>query len=137
MKVILDTNVLLVAIGKHSKHRWLFDGFLNKRFNLLISNEILEEYAEIIANRADEFVSNSIISLLLNSENVTKVDIYFHWQLIVNDPDDNKFVDCAVSGVVDYLVTEDHHFNLLKSTEFPSIKVVSIAEFQEIFLQNQ
>lgn len=50
MKIILDTNCLLVSIPKQSKFRWAWDAFRRKDFILCYSNEILEEYNEIIAD---------------------------------------------------------------------------------------
>ncbi len=57
----------------------------------------------------------------------------FH--LIETDKDDNKFVDCAIAANAKYIVTEDHHFNVLKKIEFPKLNVVNIDEFL-IILQN-
>lgn len=49
--------------------------------------------------------------------------------LIIADPDDNKFVDCAIAANARFIVTEDHHFNVLKDITFPSVAVVSIDDF--------
>ena len=46
--------------------------------------------------------------------------------------DDNKFADLAISGNVDYLVTNDKHFNVLKSLNFPTVQVVDLEEFRKI-----
>lgn len=46
--------------------------------------------------------------------------------------DDNKFVDCAIAGNVDYLVTNDRHFRILSEIDCPKITVISIDEFVEI-----
>jgi len=67
--------------------------------------------------------------LLLSLDNVEKTSIYFHWNLIEKDPDDNKFVDCAVSARVKYIVTNDKHFKHLKNIDFPPIEVVSADDF--------
>ena len=64
--------------------------------------------------------------------NIELVNPYYNWNLISNDPDDNKFVDAAVSGNVDYLVTNDKHFNVLKEVEFPPLNVISLQEFEEL-----
>ncbi len=53
--------------------------------------------------------------------------------MITVDPDDDKFVDCAFASGVDYIVTNDSDFNILKKIEFSKIKVVTIQEFEEIF----
>jgi len=55
--------------------------------------------------------------------------------LIEQDADDNKFVDCALAGQADYIVTEDRHFNVLKSLDFPYVEVVSLAAFQRLLTQ--
>jgi predicted nucleic acid-binding protein len=47
MKVVLDTNVLLVSIPKKSKYRAIFDALIDGHFNAVISNDILSEYVEI------------------------------------------------------------------------------------------
>ena len=49
--------------------------------------------------------------------------------LIQADEDDNKFVDCAIVANARYIVTEDHHFDVLKSIPFPSVDVIGIDEF--------
>ena len=45
------------------------------------------------------------------------------------DKDDNKFVDCAVSCNADYLVTNDRHFDILASIEFPKVITIKAKEF--------
>ena len=47
------------------------------------------------------------------------------------DPDDNKFVDCAVAADAEYIVTNDSHFNILKHTDWPKITIIAIKEFYE------
>lgn len=69
------------------------------------------------------------------SPDVLQVNKYFFWNLITADPDDNKFVDCAVAASADYLVTEDKHFKVLKNIPFPPVTVVSMDDFLEV-LQN-
>lgn len=46
--------------------------------------------------------------------------------------DDEKFADCAVASNVDYLVTNDKHFEVLKRIDFPIIQVVNDKEFEVI-----
>ena len=50
--------------------------------------------------------------------------------LITQDPDDNKFVDCAIVANADYLVSEDNHFNVLKDIPFPKVNVITLEQFQ-------
>jgi len=129
MKVVLDTNVLLVSIPKISPYRLILDSLLNKRFDLIISNDVLNEYTEIIAQKSNATVATNISEMLLTLSNVQKQDIFYKWNLIEVDKDDNKFVDCAISGGADYLVSNDKHFNCLKIVPFPKLSVLSIDQF--------
>ena len=52
---------------------------------------------------------------MVNSPHVMRIEVTTKWLLIVQDPDDDKFVDCAVAGQADYIVTNDGHFNILKT----------------------
>jgi putative PIN family toxin of toxin-antitoxin system len=129
MKIVLDTNVLLVSIPKKSPYRLIFDSLLNKRFDLIISNDILSEYTEIIAQKSNATVATNIGEMLLTLSNVQKQDIFYKWNMNEVDKDDNKFVDCAISGGADYLVSNDKHFNCLKIVAFPKLSVLSVDEF--------
>jgi uncharacterized protein len=48
------------------------------------------------------------------------------------DPDDNKFVDCSFAGNAYFLVTDDKHYNIIKSISFPSINIIGLDEFKKI-----
>ena len=132
MRVVLDSNILLVSIPKKSVYRPIFDAMLQKKFEIVVSTEILAEYEELIQRKANQVVASNIIEMLINLENVFFQDIYFRWNLIAEDPDDNKFADISIASGADYLVTEDHHFNPLRSIDFPKIPVIGIKSFLAI-----
>ncbi len=132
MKVVLDTNVLLVSIATKSRYRVIFDSLINNDIILIISNEILSEYTEIIGRKTNMMIANNISEMLLSLQNVHKQEVYFRWNLINEDKDDNKFVDCAIAGDVDYLVSNDKHFNCLKKIDFPKLNLLSIDEFMDL-----
>lgn len=136
MRVVLDTNILLVSIAKKSRYRIIFDSLITKKFDLLISNEILSEYTEIITQKTNAIIANNIAEMLLTLSNVQKQEIYYKWQLITADKDDNKFVDCAIAGNADYLVSNDKHFNELKAVEFPKLIVLTIDNFMNLLLKS-
>ena len=136
-KVVLDTNVLLVSISSRSQYHWLFRGLLQNEFQIVITNEILMEYEEIISNKYAVSVAKNVIRTLLLLPNVDKIDVFYNWSLIVYDVDDNKFVDCAVAANVDYIVTNDRHFNVLKEIDFPTVNVVNISQFQTLLYEEQ
>lgn len=131
-RVILDTNILLVSISSKSKTHWIFKALLKEKFELVISNEILTEYEEIISNKYSKRVAEDIIRVLLLLPNICKVDVYYNWNLLHVDETDNKFVDCAVASNSDYIVTADKHFLMLESIGFPYLNIINIDEFKKI-----
>jgi len=135
-KIVLDTNVLLVSVSSRSKYHWIFQKLLKGDYDLYISNEVLLEYEEIISEKFHPQVARDVSRALLMLPNVFQVNIYYEWKLIDADPDDNKFVDCAVSANADYLVTNDKHFSVLKKTEFPRIEVINVSEFKKLFAKS-
>ena len=90
------------------------------------------EYEEIVQKKFGERVANDFIMTLSTLQNVKLVEPSFRWNLIYEDPDDNKYTDCYIAGSADFLVTEDKHFDVLSHTDFPAIKVVKIAEFLDL-----
>ena len=74
-------------------------------------------------------IASNIIQALLDLPNTKMVQVYFHLHLITADPDDDKFVDCAFKANAKYIVTQDHHYDILKQTQFPRIEVIDIDEF--------
>jgi len=132
MKIVLDTNCLLPAIFDNSPYVWLWNAFCENKFSLCCSTEILEEYGELLASFYSVEISESVINTITNANNFVKAVPYFKWNLITVDPEDNKFVDCALNIGADYIVTNDKHFNILKETNFPYVKVVGIEGFKQI-----
>ena len=129
--VVIDTNCLLQIISKKSPYRPIWDAFLTGRYDLCVSNEILDEYQEILGQQITPTIAENLVLLILNKSNVRLIEPHFRMELIKADPDDNKFVDCAFAAGADYLVTEDNHFNILKKTAFPKLNLVTLDEFME------
>ena len=97
MKIVLDTNILLVCISKHSELRWIFDRFLDESYTLCVTTEIMAEYEEILERFMGHALASAILQIIENAPNVELVTTYYAWNLIHEDPDDNKFVDCAIA----------------------------------------
>jgi len=76
--------------------------------------------------------AHALIALLTELTNVHYTNQYYQWQLIEADADDNKYCDCAIAGQAAYLVTEDKHFDVLKSIPFSSITAINIDQFLDI-----
>jgi len=132
MIIVLDSNILLTSIGKNSRYRPIWTAFIDEKYELAISNEIIFEYEEILQRRASNKVADTVMELFVEAINVINQNVYYSWNLINNDPDDNKFFDVAVASNADYLVTNDSHFNMVKILGFPSVQIISGDEFLKI-----
>lgn len=107
----------------------IFDKLVDDEYDLFITNEILMEYEEVISLKYNSSVARDVIKSLLILPNVYKTSIYYNWNLITDDTDDNKFVDCAINSNSHLLVTNDKHFQVLKNIDFPKIVVINIDDF--------
>ncbi|GJM36525.1 MAG: hypothetical protein DHS20C18_55260 [Saprospiraceae bacterium] len=132
MRVVIDTNILLVSISDRSKHHWVYKSLLDQKYEMAISNSILNEYEEKIGQHWHPEVAQTVIRTLLELPNVIPTLINFEFGLIAKDPDDNKFVDCAVASNARYLVSNDNDFSILKRIDFPKIAVIKMEEFKEV-----
>ena len=115
MKIVLDTNCLVNVImpGAYNNDIWqAFRAGKYKRYNNLIANTVLKE--------------------LIETPNVIRISPDFRFNMITTDPDDNKFVDCAITAGATYIVSNDHHFSELQRYDFPKVDVRTLAEFLNI-----
>ena len=87
-------------------------------------------YEEIIERKYNSEVAKDVIRTLLTLPNVQKTIVYYKWNIIEADSDDNKFVDCAVTVNATGIVTQDKHFNVLRDIDFPDVNLISIADFK-------
>ncbi len=129
MRIVLDTNVLLISLPKNSPYRLIFDAFLSGEIKLVVSTEILNEYAEILEKQTSIAVAKNVLNLILSNENTILQEVYYRWHLIEKDPDDNKFVDCAVAGDAKYIVTDDKHFNVMLREKLFEVSLMSSDDF--------
>ncbi|MBR2113621.1 MAG: putative toxin-antitoxin system toxin component, PIN family [Prevotella sp.] len=127
--VVIDTNSLIMAISSRSAYHKIWQSFLAGDYCLCISNDILEEYTEVIVRNISVNAARYVIYTIMERKNVRLISPSYKWNLITADPDDNKFVDCAVAANAKFIVTEDHHFNVLKEIDFPSVDVINIDDF--------
>ncbi len=128
-RIVLDTNCLISSLSRHGLYYPVWKGLQAGEYVLCVTTEILEEYAEIITQKMSVEVATNVIHLLLESKYVDFVNPSFRLQMISDDPDDNKFVDCAFAANATYIVSDDRHYDVLKSIDFPKILVLKLKEF--------
>ena len=132
MKIVIDTNCLLRILPKNAQYRCLWDAFLRGEFELCYTTDMFQEYREILSRYYSAEFAELVIDTIYNAPNAEPVTLYYKWQLISADPDDNKFVDCAISANANFIVTNDKHFNILKEIDFPKINAIDIETFKKM-----
>lgn len=131
-RIVLDTNCLLACLSSKSQNFLVWKDLQEGRFTLCVSNDILEEYQEIIAQKANPIVAENVVNAIVESPNVEFFDPQFHLNLISADPDDNKFVDCAFAANAIFIVSDDKHFDIIGDITFPRLLIIKLKEFLSV-----
>ena len=132
MKVVIDTNIFVSSFSINSEFHGIFRGLMEGQYQLLVSNAIVLEYREIMAEKYGVEGGLVFEDILKTAPNVIHSEPFINWQIIDKDPDDNKFADCAICGGADFIVTNDKHFKAVKENKYPPMKVLKMKEFVEI-----
>ena len=129
MTVVIDCNIMVMCLTSRSPYHIIYQSLIKGKFKLAVSVEILLEYEEIIQRKYSIATANALLTLLTELNNVNYVHHYYQWKLIATDLDDNKYCDCAIAGKAEFIVTEDKHFEVLKTIPFPSVTTINIDQF--------
>lgn len=132
VRLVIDTNVFLVSLSPNFRLHWIFEYLIEGRFELCVTTEILNEYQEIISSRYGMDKTNSTLDFLLLLPNVFQVSPHYKWDFL-KDSDDNKFIDCTISGNADFIISNDKGFNILNDIDFPPIEKLTSQEFEDKF----
>lgn len=128
-RIVLDTNCLLSSLPRKGKYYTVWQDFFAEKYVLCYTNEILTEYEEILTLKIGKEIAQNIIKAIITRKNTLKLDPHFQFHLIQKDEDDNKFVDCAIAANASFIVTEDHHYDILHSISFPKVAVIDLDTF--------
>lgn len=131
-RIVLDTNCLISSLPKKGGYYQIWQDFFANKYTLCYTNEILTEYEEILTQKLGQVIAQNIIKAIIARPNTLKLDPHFQFQLITQDVDDNKFVDCAIVANAQYIVTEDRHYNILETIDFPKVDIINLDTFLAI-----
>ena len=96
MRLVLDTNSLIQCVSRRSRYHDLWLSFIDGRNQLCVTTEILNEYVEILQRETTENFASIMLEVILNNPNTLFINVFYKFNLIIADPDDNKFIDCAL-----------------------------------------
>lgn len=130
--VVLDTNVLISSFYGGNPET-IIELFLNEEIDLYYSSEIIQEYRNVLFREKFSVISetkrNILITAIMDLGILVVPKQKVH--VITKDPADNKFLECAVTAKVEYLITGNtHHFDF---NEFEEVKIVTPAQFLKEF----
>lgn len=133
MKVILDTNVIISGIFFTGPPYDILKAWQSKKIQLVISSDIFKEYKRVAELLNDKYKDNDINPILnliaMNSDIVDSIDLPFS---LCEDPSDDKFIACAISGRIKFIVSGDKH--LLKLSGYKNINILKPKEFIDKYL---
>ena len=130
-RIVLDTNCLLQIISYNSQYNVVWDRIRSGEVALCVSTDILLEYTEILTRFISVGVADNIVNTIKMLPNTEYIKPRFNWAMLP-DPDDNKFVDCAVTADAKYIVSDDKHFKVLKKKDtWPKVDLKTLKEYHK------
>jgi uncharacterized protein len=134
LRVILDTNIIISSFHrKEGNPAVVVALLLEDKFKLCLSEEIFAEYRDVLARDRFKYLDQARIKRILArlKKNALLVCPGAPVDAIKYDPDDNKFLACALESKADFLVTGNtKHFPFL---EFHTTRIVTPGEFVQVF----
>ncbi len=122
MIVCIDTSVFIQASKAGHPLHAIFTAWLRRKFRWALSHDILAEYEEILTQRSGRrrwLQFDRVLDLAeMRGDLLIKVQPSYQFQIIADDPDDNKFTDCAITAGADYVITDDRHFAALANAGY-------------------
>jgi len=133
MKIVIDTNVLISGVFFGGFPQKVLRAIIDKKVIACASTEIIDEYTEItqemIARKQGKLDSGILTPLISRMEIIeTTSDVEAS-----RDPDDDKFIECAIDAKALYIVSGDNDLLVLK--EYGGVRIVTAKEFCEKYLQ--
>ncbi|MEW6409702.1 MAG: putative toxin-antitoxin system toxin component, PIN family [Nitrospirota bacterium] len=130
MKLVIDTNVFVSSFfGGNPKK--IIDLWKKEKITLCLSNAILDEYIDVLGRigMRDEAELEELLSLFSKGLNILFTTKTPRIKIVKNDPDDDKFIECAAALGADVVITGDREVLAIK--EYMGIKILTPQQFLE------
>ena len=128
---VFDTNILISAfISKGAPYQAMIS-VLDGKVKLCLSSDILKEFQDVIRRKKFGFSKEKIEQMVMMVIDISEMaDPKEKVNIIEEDPQDNKVIECAIASDADYIVTGDPH--LLKIKRWKGVKIINVNEFLEL-----
>jgi len=126
MKVVIDTNILIDAMADNFSYTWkIVDLVLTGKIEAVASEKILKENLLIIERNITRESDREKLESFFNA--VTVIPVYKRVMAVMDDPEDNKFVECALESGADYIISSDKHLLFLE--QYKDVKILAPKDF--------
>lgn len=132
MKVVIDTNVFVSSFfGGNPKK--IIDLWKTEKITLCLSHAVLDEYIDVLRRigMKDEDELEELLSLFSRGFNILFTTKTPKIKIVKNDPDDDKFIECAAALKADVVVSGDR--GVLAVKEYMGIKILTPQEFLKLY----
>ena len=135
MKIVLDTNIFISGIHWKGPSEKILQLCLYGKFQLITSTPILDELKRILTNFKKPLSPETIKQWknLIQTQS-TLVNPKQKINIVLEDPDDNKFIEAAIEGKAHYIISQDKH--LLNIKKYKNIQILHPKEFLKITNEN-
>ena len=126
-RVVLDTNIV-VSSALEGALELIMEKWDEGIFTVVVSSDILDEYFQVLNRpkfKLKQATKDKITRYLYQFSEFVVPEESIHF--IEADPKDDKFLEAAITGQVDFIVSGDKH--LLDLKEFRSIRIITAREF--------
>jgi putative PIN family toxin of toxin-antitoxin system len=129
MRVVADTNVFISAVMFAGLPGVFLDLALRRKFTLVTSRALLDELDEKLRGKFAVPRSDALAIRAKLEGNANVVEPDFELNVVADDPDDNRVLECAVAGKANSIVSGDRH--LLRMGSYEGIAIVTVRQFLE------
>ncbi len=132
-RVVLDTNVVVSALLFRGELSRLLTLWKEKSFMIAASREIIDEYIRVLAYPRFKLTEGEIETILQEEllPYIDPVTVSEDVRGACEDPDDDKFLACAVAGRADFILSGDAH--LIKMKIYEGCRIITAKEFLRKF----
>ena len=132
MPVVLDTNTVVSALLFNGTASRLVELWQTEKVQVLVSTAIVKEYLRVLAYPKFALTEDEISGLLHEEllPFVEVVEVKRRVKVVRRDPDDVKFIACALAGSAEFVVTGDR--DLLAVRSFENVQVIQLRDFLAI-----
>lgn len=135
MRITADTNVLISSTFWYGSSNKIMEKVENKEIELVLSREIIKEFTKVLEyEEIQQKIKNKNLEMRRTVEKIASISTIVEpkqkLNVVKDDAKDNKIIECAVEGNVDYIISQDKH--LLKLKEYKEIKIVLPEDFLKV-----